>query len=86
MVDFFATLSKEKIKTIAYEIALLGVDGIRADKSGYKVKTIPDSDFNGSKLLAFYYASWALAIPEMFDQLGLPYEREYTLAQRLNKK
>nr|WP_316931198.1 hypothetical protein [Lunatimonas lonarensis] len=38
------------------------------------------------KLLAYYYVSWALAIPEMLKELQMPFEREYELAITLSGK
>ena len=33
-------------------------------------------------MIAYFYFSWAMAIPEMVDQLGLPFEQEYQLANQ----
>ncbi len=84
MVDALQYLEekpKDKIKEIALEIAMLGTQGI--DPSGdrkYKIANIPGKDFSGYHLLAYYYVSWALAMPEMLSQLKLPYDHEYNLA------
>jgi len=85
-LQFFTKMSKEKIKAIAFEIAMIGTQGINpASGNSYKVPSIPDKDFSGYHLLAYYYTSWKLAIPEMVDKLNLPYEKEYELAITMNK-
>jgi len=89
MVDalqFFKKMPKEKIKAIAFEIAVIGTQGINpAQDHSYKVNSIPGKEFSGYHLLAFYYVSWKLAIPEMLAQLQLPYDEEYKLAMTMNK-
>ena len=89
MVDalqFFDKMPKEKIKAIAFEIAMIGTQGINpAQGHNYKVNSLPGKDFTGYHLLAYYYVSWKLAIPEMLAQLQLPYDEEYKLAITMNK-
>jgi len=68
------------IKEAATEIALLGTQGIHPDKQGYKLHKVPGKTFSGYHLLAYYYVSWKLAMPEMLEQLQLPYDKEYELA------
>ncbi len=89
MVDalqFFNKMSQEKIKSIAFEIAMIGTQGINPAKGhSYKVNSIPGKDFSGYQLLAYYYVSWKLAIPEMLSQLQLPYDDEYKLAVTMYK-
>lgn len=88
MVDalqYFSKQSKEEIKKTAMEIAMLGVHGFRPDKDGYKISTIKDKTFSGYHILAYYYVSWALAIPEMLSELQLPFDDEYKLALTMNK-
>ena len=56
---------------------MLGMDGISPDKQeGYKIPSI-DRDFGGYEMLAYYYVSWAIAIPEKVKMLGLPFETAY---------
>ena len=83
-MEFFEKMSKEKVRTIAFEIAMLGCGGINpANKSGYKVNSIPDKDFGGYELLAYYYVSWAIAVPEKLDALQLPFKSAYESALQL---
>jgi hypothetical protein len=42
--------------------------------------------FSGYKLLAYYYVSWAKAVPQMLSQLQMPFDEEYQLALSLFKK
>jgi hypothetical protein len=79
-------LPPAKVKEIALEIAMVGTQGINpATGNNYKLSNIPNKDFSGYHLLAYYYVSWMLAIPEMVDKLNLPYTKEYEMAQTLKK-
>jgi len=88
MVDalqFFDGMSKEEIKNIAFEIAMQGTQGYRPDKDDYRISSIKGKTFSGYHILAYYYVSWAMAIPEMLSQLQLPYDDEYKLALTMHK-
>lgn len=86
-LEYFDGMNKMEIKKIAFEIAMIGTTGISPDKkSGYKVPSIPGKDFGGYQLLAYYYVSWALAIPEMLASLNLPFDNAWAAAQQMWKK
>ena len=88
MVDalqFFEAMPQEEIKKIAIEIAMQGTQGYRPDKDNYRINSIKDKAFSGYHILAYYYVSWSLAIPEMVSQLNLPYEAEYKMALTMHK-
>ncbi|MCF8342526.1 MAG: hypothetical protein K9I82_16230 [Chitinophagaceae bacterium] len=88
MVDafqFFKGKSQEEIKAIAFDIAMQGTQGYSPDKEGYRISAISGKAFSGYHILAYYYVSWALAIPEMVSKLQLPYEEEYNLAIKMFK-
>ena len=86
-LEYFDGMDKMEIKKIAFEIAMIGTTGISPDKkNGYKVPSIPEKDFGGYQLLAYYYVSWALAIPEMLASLGLPFDTAWATAQEMWKK
>ncbi len=88
MVDalqFFERMPPDEIKKIAFEIATQGTQGYRPDKDGYRINSIKGKTFSGYHILAYYYVSWSLAIPEMVLQLNLPYEEEYKLALTMHK-
>jgi hypothetical protein len=83
MVDalgYFEKLSKEMVKKIAFEIAMLGTQGFSPEKSGYKLSSIIDKEFSGYHILAYYYVSWAIAMPDMLSKLQLPFDSEYQMA------
>lgn len=87
MVDamqYFEGMPKLKVREVAFEIATLGTQGIRPDGK-YVLRTVPKKDFSGYHLLAYYYVSWAIAVPEMLDKLQLPYDTEYGMAQMMYK-
>jgi len=88
MVDalqFFDSKPKEDIKEIAFEIATLGTQGFSPEKENYKVGSIPGKNFTGYHILAYYYVSWALAMPQVVGELGLSFEKEFEMALTLWK-
>jgi len=88
MVDalqFFEAMPQEEIKKIAIEIAMQGTQGYRPDKDDYRINSVKGKTFSGYHILAYYYVSWSLAIPEMVSQLNLPYEAEYKMALTIHK-
>jgi Tfp pilus assembly protein PilF len=88
MVDalqYFEAKPKDQIKKIAFEIAMQGTQGYRPEKKDYIISSIPNKQFSGYHILAYYYVSWMLAIPEMVSQLHLPYDDEYAIAVSMHK-
>jgi hypothetical protein len=61
---------------------MIGVKGIDPKKK-YSIKPIPGKEFGGYELLAYYYVSWARAIPHMLEKLGLPFSKAYESAMQL---
>lgn len=85
-MEYFDKLDSQDVHRIALEIAMVGVNGINPKKK-YSIKSIPDKEFGGYQLLAYYYVSWARAIPHMLDNLGLPFSKAYESAlQTYNAK
>lgn len=85
-LEYFEGKSKADIKVTAFEIAMVGASGISPEKkSGYSVPSIPGKDFGGYQFIAYYYVSWAVAIPEMLEQLHLPFSKAYETALQLYK-
>jgi hypothetical protein len=78
-MEYFDTLEARDVHRIALEIAMVGVTGINPKKK-YSIKSIPNKEFGGYQLLAYYYVSWARAIPEKLDALGLPFSKAYKSA------
>jgi len=83
-MQYFDKKTSEEVKQVAIEIATLGMNGIAPDKhSGYTLKTIPGEDFSGYRLLAYYYVSWAIALPDNLSMLGLPFDHAYATAKQM---
>lgn len=82
-LEYFGKLSVNEVKAIAYEIATLGMSGIDPKKEGYTVPSIKNKSFSGYHLLAYYYVSFALAMPEMLGALGMPFDQKFELAGRM---
>jgi hypothetical protein len=75
--DIADSTQLEQVKEIAFEIALLGQSGIDPKRQGYRV----NKKKSGYKLIAFYYVSWAIAIPELLEELQMAFEKEYEFAR-----
>ncbi|MGI8582304.1 MAG: tetratricopeptide repeat protein [Chitinophagaceae bacterium] len=82
-LQFFKGMAKDEIKKIAFEIAMQGTEGYRPGKKDYSISSIPNKLFSGYNILAYYYVSWALAMPGEEDKLGLNYEEEYAMAKQI---
>jgi hypothetical protein len=85
MVDalkYFKSIPKPQIKEVAHEIAMVGMTGIHPEKKGYKIAKISGKSFSGYHLLAYYYVSWALALPDKLKMLQLPFDKEYEVAKQ----
>ena len=81
-MEYFDTLDPHDVHRIALEIAMVGVTGIHPEKK-YSIKSIPNKEFGGYQLLAYYYVSWARAIPHKLDALGLPFSKAYESALQM---
>ncbi|MEE3385797.1 MAG: tetratricopeptide repeat protein [Prevotella sp.] len=81
-MEYFDTLEPQDVHRIALEIAMVGVTGINPKKK-YSIKSIPGKEFGGYQFLAYYYVSWARAIPHMLDNLGLPFSKAYDNALKM---
>jgi hypothetical protein len=82
-IEFFKKMAKPKVKELAFEFATLGMGGIDPEKNGYSIPSIKSKVFTGYQALAYYYVSWAIAIPEMLARLQMPFDKEYELAKQL---
>ncbi|AXE18587.1 hypothetical protein DR864_12880 [Runella rosea] len=85
-LEKYQNASISELQKVAVEIAMLGTQGISPDKKGYKIAAIPNVEFSGYHLLAFYYVTWKLFNPEMHKMLQLPFDKEYELAKTLVKR
>jgi tetratricopeptide (TPR) repeat protein len=83
-LKYFEQFPREDIKEMAFDIAMVGTSGIDPDKKGYTVPSIEGKEFSGYHLLAYYYVSWALAVPEMLSELQLPFDKEYEIARKFH--
>lgn len=73
----------ESVKSLAVEIATLGMNGISPTKK-YALKNLPNhGEMYGEEILAYYYVTWAKAFPDKVDLLGLPYKAAYDSAVKM---
>ena len=82
-LNHFKEKEPSEIKQAAFEIAMLGTMGIDPNKKDYIIGSIPEKRFSGNQVLAYYYTSWRLAIPEHLTELGLDYGKEFEMAKKL---
>jgi tetratricopeptide (TPR) repeat protein len=88
MVDalrYFRDMPVAEIKKIAFEIAMQGVQGYNPDNKGYKLNSVPGKEFSGYHIMAWYYVSWMLAMPDDISILNLPFDNEYKIALQMAK-
>ena len=86
MVDalkYFKDKAVEDIKQTALEIAMLGTMGIDPNKKDYIISSITGKRFSGNQVLAYYYVSWTLAMPEQVQHLGLDFKKEFEMAKKI---
>lgn len=81
-MEYFDTIDFEDVHRIAVEIATVGVTGINPKKK-YSIESMPGKEFGGYQFLAYYYVSWARAIPQMLDKLELPFSKAYEAALQM---
>ena len=82
-MEFFDNYTLDEVYRMAIEIAMEGVKGIDPKKNGYSIKSLPGKQFGGYEFLAYYYVSWARAIPEKLNSLGLPFSKAYESALQM---
>jgi hypothetical protein len=80
-LQYFEGMPTEEVKKTAFDIAQQGTKGYDPEFTGYKLKSIPNKTFSGYQILAYYYVSFAIALPEILMELKLPYHEEYLLAR-----
>ena len=92
-VDFYTALFKDKCKKecrrsirFLFDRNILWGDALDfTNKDDYRINLIKGKTFSGYHILAYFYVSWSLAIPELVSQLNLPYETEYKMALAMHK-
>ena len=84
-LHYFKNTNTDEIKNIAFELATQGIHGYNPDNTNYRLSSMPDKLFSGYHILAYYYVSWAIALPDMVAELHLPFEKEYKMAKSMNK-
>ena len=84
-MEYFEGMAVNEIRKIAVDIALQGRLGYSPDKDGYRINSIPNREFSGYNILAYYYVSWMLSSPELINDLQLPFDEEFQLAKQMYK-
>jgi tetratricopeptide (TPR) repeat protein len=88
MVDalrYFKDMPTAEVKKIAFEIAMQGVQGYNPDIKGYKLNSVPGKEFSGYHIMAWYYVSWMLAMPDDISILNLPFDKEFDIAKSMDQ-
>jgi hypothetical protein len=63
----------------------IGIAGIDPKKENYSIPSIKNKIFTGYQTLAYYYTSWAIAMPDQLAQLQLPFDKEFALAKQITQ-
>jgi hypothetical protein len=69
-----------KINALLYTIFQ---DVENENKKDYIISSINNKRFSGNQVLAFNYVSWALAMPEQVQHLGLEFGKEFEMAKKI---
>lgn len=82
-LQYFEGMPKEEIKKIAFEIAMLGRQGIDPSNTEkkYHLESIPGKEFSGLQLIAYMYSAFQVIDP--FLDTGLNYKKEYEMAREM---
>ena len=91
--DFYTALFKDKCKEecrqsirFLFDRNILWGDALDfTNKDDYRINLIKGKTFSGYHILAYFYVSWSLAIPELVSQINLPYETEFKMALAMHK-
>jgi hypothetical protein len=69
----FRKMAPREIQTVAFEIAVLGTEGINyiAGEEKYTLKTLPGEQFSGLQLLCMEYVGFQLTSPEIDTKIPL---------------
>ncbi|WP_445908281.1 hypothetical protein [Yeosuana sp.] len=58
-------------------------DSIITNKKDYIISSVSNKRYTGNQVFAYLYVSWALAIPDQVQHLGLDYGKEFELAKNM---
>ncbi|MFN9682647.1 MAG: hypothetical protein ACK56V_13695 [Bacteroidota bacterium] len=91
--DFYTALFMDKCKDecrrsirFLFDRNILWGDALDfTNKDDYRINSIKGKTFSGYHILAYFYVSWSLAIPELVSQINLPYETEFKMALAMHK-
>jgi Tfp pilus assembly protein PilF len=81
----FDSMTKEQVRNVAFEIALLGQHGLdyaSADKK-YQLKSLPEEQFSGLHLMCLMYAGFKRVAPE--HEVGMDLNDPFLTALQLHK-
>ncbi len=81
----YDNMTKEEIRQIGFEIAMIGMSGIEVNKpeKQYSLKSLPGK-FSGLHLLCLEYVAFKQVQPEM--DIGFDLSKEYEMALKLHKE
>lgn len=84
-LSYFRGMPVDKVKEIAFEIAMQGAQGYSPQGKSYRISAVPNKKFSGYHILAYYYVSWSIAMPHAVSELGIDYAAEYAMAKGIGK-
>lgn len=84
-LEIFEGMNLEKVKQVGFEVALIGMNGIKVNnpEEKYNLKSLP-GEFSGLHLLCLEYVAFQKFAPE--QNIGFDLSKEYQIAHQLFKK
>lgn len=84
-LETFEDMSQSEVQTIAFEIAMLGRQGLDINDAAqqYQLKSLP-GDFSGLRLLSYMYVGFQILDPSV--DIGADLSEEYQMARKMFKE
>jgi len=84
-LERFSSMESDEVKRIAFEIAVMGQEGIdySSPENKYRLKSLPEQAMSGLQLMCLMYAGFKQVAPDMDS--GMDLEKEYQQALSLWK-
>ena len=85
-LDYFKDKTIDEIRNVAYEIAILGTQGINPHNNDkkYSLSSIPNKQFTGLQMLTYEFVAFQQVDPSM--DTGLDFQEELKLAKQMQNE
>lgn len=85
-MEMFDKMSIEEVREVAFEIAIVGMDGLdyASAEQKYTLRSVPGRKFSGLQMMAMMYVGFKRVEPS--QDSGIPLDKEYEQALRLYRR